>query len=270
MRKAGLTIIELLVVISIMAILTAVIVPVLRNSRQRAKTILCNSNIKQLMLGLLIYETEKQRLPYGFYNSPNKAAPPEGYSGHITRDRMGWWWFNFIEGFYKKSDGENTVVKCPSKWLTDPKLNNDILCGNYGVNRSICKSPDDRQNNRDEFVGTPLRTAEIPKPAQTLLIVDSGYAMISWWYAADLPPVNLGKKPIEDTAYVPGLKINKSRKDRSLLSGQEQDAIDGRHLNKTINAGFADYHINCIKAEELFVEKTGDDYKNKTPLWVPK
>ena len=194
-------------------------------------------------------------------------CPPGGYYvGHKEYDRIGWWWFNFSER-YKKSDGGRSIVQCPSKWLTDTKLNDDILCGNYGVNRSICKSSDDRQGRREEFVGKPLKTTEVPEPAQTLLIVDSGYAMISWWYATDSPPVILGNSPIEDTAYIPGLSINKNRK---LLPGQKQDAVNGRHSNKTVNVGFVDGHISCIKANDLLVEKTGDGYKNKTPLWVPK
>jgi len=267
MKRISFTLPELIVVVSIMAILMAIIFPVLRSSRQRAKAVLCNSNIKQSTIGFLIYETENQILPYGFYNNPNKAAPPGGYPGHITYDRMGWWWFNFISGFYKKSDEKTTVVKCPSKWLSNPKLNSDILCGNYGVNRSICKSSDDRQSRREEFIGTPLKISAIPKPSETLLIVDSGYAIICWWDAADEPPVVLGNIPIEDTAYIPGLKINKNRE---LLPGQEQDAINGRHPNKSVNVGFADGHISLIKADDLLVEKTDNDYKNKTPLWVPK
>jgi prepilin-type processing-associated H-X9-DG protein/prepilin-type N-terminal cleavage/methylation domain-containing protein len=266
MKKPSFTLTELLVVISIMAILMAIIVPVLRSSRQQTKTVLCNSNIKQLTLGLLIYETENHILPYSFYNEPCTPRPPGGYYVGYEYDRTGWWWFNFTEK-YRRSDEKNTVVKCPSKWLTDSKLNNDILCGNYGVNRSICKSSDDRQSHREEFIGKPLRTAEIAKPVQTVLIVDSGYAMISWWHVTDSPPVILGNKIIEDAAYIPGLKINKNR---NLWPGQEQDAINGRHPNKTVNIGFADGHTSRIKADDLCVEKTDDSYKNKNPLWVPK
>ncbi len=266
MKRISFTLTELLVVISIMAMLMAVIVPVLSSSKQRAKAALCSSNIKQLTFGLLIYETENHILPYGFYNDPNGPPPPGSYPG-CSYDRIGWWWLNFIRGYYKKSDEKATVVKCPSKWLTNSRLNNDILCGNYGVNRSICKSFDDRQLYREEFVGTPLRTTEIQKPAEAFLIVDSGYAMITWWHAADTPPVTLGNIFIEDTAYIPGLKINK---DRKLWSGQEQDAINGRHPNKTVNVGFVDGHMSHKKADDLFVDKTDNDYKNKTPLWVPK
>jgi len=135
------------------------------------------------------------------------------------------------------------------------------------VNRSICKSSDDRQSRREEFVGTPLSTSQIPSPGKSLLIIDSGYSIISWWHAVDEPPVILGNTIIEDTAYIPGLKINKNR---NLWLGQEQDAIYGRHPNKTVNVGFADGHVSRTKANDLFVEKTNDGYINKSPLWAPK
>jgi prepilin-type processing-associated H-X9-DG protein len=66
---------------------------------------------------------------------------------------------------------------------------------------------------------------------------------------------------------VPGLKINK---DKHLMPGQEQDAIDGRHPNKTVNVGFADGHVARKKADDLFVEKTADAYTNRSPLWIPE
>jgi prepilin-type processing-associated H-X9-DG protein len=213
-----------------------------------------------------MYETENQTLPYGFNEDPNES-PPGGYTGYIQYDRTGWWWFNYIEGFYKKSNIERTVVRCPSKLLMNPKLKRNILCGNYGVNRSICKSFDDRQPFREEFVGTPLSTNKISRPCETMLIIDSGYSIISWWHAADVPPIALGNTVIEDTAYIPGLWINN---ERDLWPGQEEDAIYGRHPNKTVNVGFVDGHVSRTKADDLFVEKKDDYYKNKSPLWVPK
>jgi prepilin-type processing-associated H-X9-DG protein len=266
MKRRGFTLVELLVIIATIALLIAVLLPALRSSREQAKAVLCGSNIKQLRFGLLSYETENQTFPYGFDDTLMRP-PPGGYPGYIQYDRTGWWWFNFIKGFYRKSDSDKTVVRCPSKRLSNLILENDILCGNYGVNRSICKSSDDIQSRREEFVGVPLYGSGMPHPCQTLLIVDSGYSLISWWHAADRPPVVLGSTIIEDTAYIPGLKINA---ERNLWPGQEQDAIYGRHPNKTVNVGFVDGHVSRVKADYLFVEKIGDDYKNKSPLWVPK
>ncbi len=266
MRRSCFTLIELLVVIAIITVLTAILLPSLRNSRQQAHAVLCSSNTKQLLLSLLSYETDNQVLPFGFDNTP-MVPPRGGYAGGSAYDRRGWWWFNFIEGFYTKSDSRRTVVRCPSKRLSNPKLKNNILCGNYGVNRSICKSYDDIPSRREEFVGTPLCSSDIPSPSRTMLIVDSGYSIISWWHATNIPPVALDSRIIEDTAYIPGLRINR---ERDLWPGQEEDAIGGRHPNKTVNVGFMDDHVDKVEAESLFVEKTADGYKNKNPLWQPK
>jgi len=264
MRRHGFTLIELLVVIAIVALLLAILIPVLHSVRQHTKSVVCTSHIRALTLGMIMYENKNETLPYGyFYNSTN---PTDDYAGFPIQDRMGWWWFNFLEGYVKKSNKKTTVFNCPSKLLYDPLLKDNILCGNYGVNISICKNSDDFPDKK-EFVGAPLGDEDIPHPSQTLLIVDSGYSIISWWHATDVPPVTLDKRNIEDTAYVPGLNINK---DRNLKSGQEDDAINGRHPNKTVNVGFADGTVARKKADDLFVERTAEAYENKIPLWLPK
>ena len=270
MKRPAFTLVELLVVVATIALLMAILLPSLRISRQQAEAILCSSNIRQLLCGLFSYETENQTLPYGFCverdNNGNPIKPPGGYPGNATFDRKGWWWFNYISDYSRADKGKKQALWCPSRRIREPKFDY-VLHGNYGVNRSICKSFDDIQSRREEFVGTPLRSSDIPRSSETLLLVDSGYSLISWWHAADKPPVVLGNTIIEDTSYIPGLSINK---DRNLWPGQEQDAINGRHPNKTVNVGFVDGHMSRTKADDLFVEKTGDDYRNKSPLWVPK
>ncbi|MFH1715729.1 MAG: prepilin-type N-terminal cleavage/methylation domain-containing protein [Planctomycetota bacterium] len=252
MKRPGFTLIELLIVIGVIALALAVSIPALWSSKQRAKTVLCGSNVKQLAMGLFMYETENETFPYGFTHSPF-VPPPGGYPGDPRRDRRGWWWFHCMK-WYNVTD--NSIFRCPSKSLTHPSFKNEILYSNYGVNRSICKV--DEQ---------PLPgSRDMPHPEQTLLIVDSGYSIIGWWHATDVPPVPLGPGA-EDAAYIPGLKINS---DKSLLPEQKRDAIDGRHPGKTVNVGFADGHAGREKAEDLFVEKLDDGYMNRTPLWLPK
>ena len=159
------------------------------------------------------------------------------------------------------------MLQCPSKNLQYPNLEDDILCGNYGVNLSICKMSSGIAN--EDFVGEPRASSEVTRPSRTLLLLDSGYAIISWWHAADEPPAILGNSTIEDTAYVPGLKINKDR----LLwqgGGQNYDALYGRHPGKTVNIGFLDGHVARNSADDLLVEKNSNGYKNLVPLWCPK
>ena len=121
MKRDGLTLVELLVVIAIIALLIAILIPSLQSSRRRAKAILCSSNIKQLVFGLITYETENGIFPYGFDNTP-MYPPPGGYAGGSAYDRMGWWWFNYIEGFFSKADRKKTVIQCPSRQIRNREL----------------------------------------------------------------------------------------------------------------------------------------------------
>jgi prepilin-type processing-associated H-X9-DG protein len=119
-----------------------------------------------------------------------------------------------------------------------------------------------------EFIGEPMFLTEITRPSQTLLLVDSGYVIINWWHATDNPPVILGNSPIEDTAYIPGLSINRKR---HIWPGQEIDAFYGRHPQMTVNTGFADGHITRKKAEDFLVKNLAEDqYENRSPLWIPR
>ena len=269
MRRIGFTLVELLVVLAIIGLLMAVLVPVLQRAKRQARAVQCSSNIRQLFVGLLAYESENDRLPPAFDDTP-PGAPPGGDIGFFEYDYVGWWWLNYISISHDTSKDKNRrrVVWCPSRRLENQMFKKNVLCGNYGINRSICRSPHDYQNYREEFIGTPLSTTiDIPHPSRTLLIVDCGYSMITWWHAADTPPHPLNPKMIVDTAYIPGLKING---ERELWPGQEDDAINGRHPNKTVNVGFADGHVERRKADELLVESAGDSYKNIKPLWQPR
>ena len=54
-RSKGFTLIELLVVIAIIAILAAILFPVFARARERARQASCQSNLKQMALGVLMY-----------------------------------------------------------------------------------------------------------------------------------------------------------------------------------------------------------------------
>jgi len=57
-RRRGFTLIELLVVIAIIAILAAILFPVFAKAREKARQTSCLSNMKQVMLGALMYATD--------------------------------------------------------------------------------------------------------------------------------------------------------------------------------------------------------------------
>lgn len=268
MRRKAFTLTEVLVVTSATAMLIGLLAPALNVTRQRAKAVACSSNLKQLMYALVIYEQENRTFPYGFDNKDffNRPLPPGGYPGHHSRDRLGWWWFHYLRDTLGEKFDKGTVFWCPSRNVNDFH----ILCGNYGVNRAVCK--DAKKFGCNEFFGMPLGLNRIRRPAETLLIVDSGYSLISWYAATDanLPRLRFENKKREGAFYVPGLSINQERfLDGTISPGFEGDAIDGRHLDKTVNVGFADSHLARLKADDLFVEEVDNGrYRNLSPLWL--
>ena len=61
-RQKGFTLIELLVVIAIIAILAAMLLPALSSAKQRAQSIKCLSNLKQMDLAYIMYIQENNKM----------------------------------------------------------------------------------------------------------------------------------------------------------------------------------------------------------------
>ena len=270
MRRFGFTIIELLVALAIIAVITGLLIPALRVGRLKARAVVCSSNIKQMLNLLTIYEQQNGIFPYGFDDSiVLSAVPTESYPGNPSLDKVGKWWFQYLGYIYEaNAKAENdSIFWCPSRCIKDPTPKRNILCGNYGVNRSICKDlPGPFGIIGSEYVGTPLSLSGISHPESILLVVDSGYSLISWQGAtnANIHPFETKR---ESSFYVPGLEVNKQR---VLLPDNKNDAIGGRHIWKTVNVGYADNHAERLKAEKLFVPEKNGTYTNIYQTWIPK
>jgi len=266
MRFRGFTLVELLVVMGIIALLAAVIMPVLAHTRKQAKSVVCQNQLRQLGLKLCVYETEYQVFPSGFYLTFSR--PPEGFVGDARFDPAGWWWFNYLGMPYKTWEPEKNLLQCPGKTLNELLFEYNVLWSSYGINWSISKSQI-LWAPYDDYKGRPLGLRNIMHPAQTLLTMDSGYGVIGWQHTLpnDSPSALPSTSDAFGNSYIPGAAVNT---ERDLWPMQKDDAIKGRHPGRHINAVFTDGHLENRPADSVVVQENDDGSFTNLSLWKPQ
>jgi prepilin-type N-terminal cleavage/methylation domain-containing protein len=177
-RPAAFTLVELLVVIAIIGILVALLLPAVQAAREAARRAQCQSNLKNVALAVLNYESQKKIFPNGM----TFDAAQRGNVHKLTKFGPNW----IIEclplleeqGLYDGFDFER-----PINDITTPLANNR----NYqarGAEISVLLCPSD-ENNRVRYQGADPnhggnwgRTNYAASAGSADIYVDSGFDVL--------------------------------------------------------------------------------------------
>ncbi len=221
--KSAFTLIELLVVIAIIAILAAILFPVFARARENARRSSCQSNLKQIGLGVLQYAQDyDETLPSSWIGG--------AYPGTAR-------WMDLTQPYIKSTQ----IFNCPSDSGTvvggvtkgvPYAIGDADHYGSYVLNSAYYGD----QNVSGPGTGPSGRKlSELVAAATTLYAADadtSGGWEIAWDYITHEPTIDTTKTP------------------RQL--GQLRE----RHL-ETINALFCDGHVKSQKLDALAKVSTG-------------
>lgn len=182
-KKRGFTLIELLVVIAIIAILAAILFPVFAQAREAARKATCQSNLKQIATGFMMYTQDYDEVfPPWTGNAALAYTCPEGSGCNFSLKFM----YPALVGPYVKNGVDDNpssptygqlggVWGCPSTKATVGAIGNTYAYSYYvlgGLAPAAAPPGPARAAPFDTSYNQPAPLAVLGRPAETILILD--------------------------------------------------------------------------------------------------
>jgi prepilin-type N-terminal cleavage/methylation domain-containing protein/prepilin-type processing-associated H-X9-DG protein len=215
--RRGFTLVELLVVISIIAVLAATSFTMVGKMREKARESVCVGNLKQVGASLIMYYSELNNQPFLIAGTDVGSANSPIWPVVVA-----------TKGYLSNWDGQNQDAKpcgkgvwtCPA---SDQVSNN---YGGYGVVQGIFKTPIDASVK-------PVRMVHVTSPEKTWLVGDVmvGTNPKKGWYAIWKNPSQWASGHSPAVGRHGGPKFNVCMFDGHVESLSSKQVIDGRYTN---------------------------------------
>jgi prepilin-type N-terminal cleavage/methylation domain-containing protein/prepilin-type processing-associated H-X9-DG protein len=184
-RKSGFTLIELLVVIAIIAILAAILFPVFARARENARRAGCQSNLKQISLGMMQYTQDYDEKFPGYYTDLNDSNSYTFSDPVVANSDKGW--TEMLQPYLKSTQ----ILQCPSESTPPPVVtSNGLGFSDYFMNANVGGRRVGIDLEQPTAGGATL--AQLQAPALTVMNGDGGAynsenQMANWPYDAADP-----------------------------------------------------------------------------------
>lgn len=230
-RRAGFTLVELLVVIGIIALLISILVPSLSRARETAQRITCLSNMRQLGLAMMMYTQENK----GKFPAVGLGQAEDWLYGAVGRDRNEGRLVKYQGGRYNPK-----IYYCPSDAAEARKSRG--LDFSYTVNWNICWYP-----SRNPPAGTvyPPTIGRIVNSSKKILMIDES------------------AQTLDDPCWAPENWFNDTQNMLAIRHDKQAEKAKGLTQQQVLQAGrgncvFADGHADFTPRKDALTKEFFD------------